>query len=260
MSEKPPWGSCLLTSDGVELATRSWLLDGEPRAIVVLVHGLSSTKDHPHIVALALKIRDRGVDVMSYDARGHGESGGFSTLGDLERNDVAAAVARARNRNPRVVLVGASMGAIAVLAYAETDPDLAGVVVVSSPADWRIPFRLRALLTVALIRTRPGRLFTARHTRVRIHPVWNPTEPPRSVAQRVVSAVPLAIVHGQRDRLIPFHFSLSVSITDMPDAHGVVVPGMGHAFDPAGHDTICGALDWVLSARSPRPNGAMAAT
>jgi alpha-beta hydrolase superfamily lysophospholipase len=248
MPESPAWGLRLLTSDGVELATRSWLLDGEPRAIVVLVHGLSSTKDHPHLVALAPKIRDLGVDVMSYDARGHGESGGFSTLGDLERLDVAAAVVRARSRHPRVVLVGASMGAIAALAYAETDPDLAGVIVVSSPADWRIPFRLRALLTVALVRTRPGRLFTARHTRVRIHPVWNPAEPPRAVAKRVVSAVPLVIVHGQRDRLIPFNFSLSVSIEDMPDAHAVVVPGMGHAFDPAGHDSICDALDWVLKA------------
>lgn len=58
--------------------------------------------------------------------------------------------------------------------------------------------------------------------------------------------MPLAIVHGRRDRLIPFQSSLSVSITEMRGAHGVVVPGMGHAFDPVGHDAICDALDWVL--------------
>jgi pimeloyl-ACP methyl ester carboxylesterase len=144
------------------------------------------------------------------------------------------------------------MGAIAALAYAETDPTLGGVVMVSSPADWRIPLRLRALLTMALFRTRPGRLFAARHTHVRINPVWNPTEPPRSVAKRVVSAVPLAIVHGRRDRLIPFNFSLGVSAREMPDAHAVVVPGMGHAFDPAGHGAICDALEWVLHTNRPR--------
>ncbi len=47
MSELPLEGPRLLTSDGVELATRTWSSDGEPRAIVILVHGLSSTKDHP---------------------------------------------------------------------------------------------------------------------------------------------------------------------------------------------------------------------
>src|SRR6202020_1729195 len=157
----------MLTRDGVELATRSWLLNGEPRAIVILVHGLSSTKDHPHVVGLAERLRARSLDVLSYDARGHGESGGLSTLGDLERNDVAAAVSFARTRQSRVALVGASMGAVAAIAYAASDPDLAGVVVVSSPADWRIPFRVRAVLLVILARTKLGRFVSERHSHVR---------------------------------------------------------------------------------------------
>jgi pimeloyl-ACP methyl ester carboxylesterase len=251
MSEMPPEGSRLLTSDGVELATRSWSYDGDPRAMVVLVHGLSSTKDHPHVVGLAECLRARSLDVLSYDARGHGASGGLCTLGDLERNDVAAAVAHARRSHDRVALVGASMGAIAAMAYAATDPELAAVVVVSSPADWRIPFRIRALITVVLARTKLGRFFAARHTHVRIYPEWNPTEPPRSVAKRVASTVPLGIVHGRNDHLIPFHFSLGVSGEDLPDAHAVVVPGMGHAFDPVGYQSICDALDWALNDAAP---------
>jgi pimeloyl-ACP methyl ester carboxylesterase len=248
MSEDPVDGVRLVTSDDVELATRFWSCDGEPRAIVILVHGLSSTKDHPHVVGLAERLRVQSLDVLSYDARGHGQSGGLSTLGDLERNDVAAAVTYARSRHARVALVGASMGAIAAMAYAATDPDLAGVVVVSSPADWRIPFRIRALFLVILARTKLGRFFAERRTHVRIYPEWNPSEPPRFVAKRVASAVPLAIVHGRNDRLIPFHFSLGVSSSEVPDAHAVVVPGMGHAFDPVGHGPICDALDWVLEA------------
>src|SRR5580693_3993312 len=109
MVESPMEGSRLMTSDGVELATRSWSCDGEPRAIVILVHGLSSTKDHPHVVGLAERLRARSLDVLSYDARGHGESAGLCTLGDLERNDVAAAVSVARGRGTPIVLVGASM-------------------------------------------------------------------------------------------------------------------------------------------------------
>jgi alpha-beta hydrolase superfamily lysophospholipase len=252
MSEAPIDDSRLLTSDGVELATRSWSLNGEPRAVVVLVHGLSSTKDHPHVVALAECLRARSLEVLSYDARGHGESGGLCTLGVLERNDVAAAVAHARISHPRVALVGASMGAVAAIAYGATDPELAGVVVVSSPADWRIPFRIRALMTFVLARTKLGRFLAERHTHVRIYPEWNPSEPPRSMAKKVVSAVPLAIVHGRNDRLIPFDFSLGVSTIDIPDAHAVVVPGMGHAFDPVGHESICDALDWTLDKAASR--------
>jgi alpha-beta hydrolase superfamily lysophospholipase len=252
VSERPIEHARLLTSDGVELATRFWPSMGEPRAIVILVHGLSSSKDHPHVVALAERIRARSLDVLSYDARGHGESEGLCTLGDLERNDVAAAVAFARRSHRHVALVGASMGAIAVMAYAATDSELTGVVVVSSPADWRIPFRIRALITVILARTNLGRLVAERHTHVRIYPQWNPTEPPRSVAKRVASTVPLAIVHGRNDRLIPFNFSLGVSSSELPDAHAVVVPGMGHAFDPAGHESICDALEWALNSAAPR--------
>jgi uncharacterized protein len=252
MSEVPIEDTLLLTRDGVKLATRSWSCDGEPRAVVILVHGLSSTKDHPHVVKLAECLRARSLDVLSYDARGHGESGGLCTLGDLERNDVAAAVAHARISHPRVALIGASMGAIAAMSYAGTDSELAGVVVVSSPADWRIPFRIRALLTFTLARTKLGRIFAERHTHVRIYPEWNPTEPPRSMAKRVANTVPLAIVHGRNDRLIPFHFSLGVSTADISDAHAVVVPGMGHAFDPVGHDSICDALDWTLNDAAPR--------
>jgi len=252
MSEMPVEGSLLQTSDGEELAFRSWSCSGEPRAIVILVHGLSSTKDHPHVVGLAECLRARSLDVLSYDARGHGESSGLCTLGDLERHDVAAAVAHARRSHTRVALVGASMGAVAAMAYAGTDPELAGVVVVSSPADWRIPFRIRALITVFLARTKLGRLFAERHTNVRIYPEWNPTEPPRSVARKVASTVPLAIVHGRNDHLIPFHLSLGVSNTEMPDAHAVIVSGMGHAFDPVGYQAICDALDWALKDAAPR--------
>jgi pimeloyl-ACP methyl ester carboxylesterase len=144
------------------------------------------------------------------------------------------------------------MGAVAAMSYAATDPKLAGVVVVSSPADWRIPFRIRALIAFTLARTKLGRFFAERHTHVRIYPEWNPSEPPRSMAKKVVSAVPLAIVHGRNDRLIPFHFSLGVSSDDLPDAHAVVVPGMGHAFDPVGYEPICDALEWTLNNSASR--------
>jgi uncharacterized protein len=233
----------LLTSDGVELATRAWLIEGGAEAVVVLVHGLSASKDDANVVALAERLRDRGFDVVSYDARGHGDSGGYSTLGDLEHHDVAAAVAWARHRSGRVVLVGASMGGIAVLRHAATNSDVAGVVSVSSPAEWRMPLRPRALFTAGLTRTKPGR-WVAAHHQVRIHPVWTAPEPPRSLAARVTS--PLAIVHGHRDRLVPTRAALELYKRGEGRRRLVLVPEMGHAFHPAGHGAICDAVHWVL--------------
>jgi pimeloyl-ACP methyl ester carboxylesterase len=252
----------LVTSDGVELAARSWLIDGGARAIVVLVHGFSASKDDRNVVALALQLHRRGLDVISYDGRGHGASGGTCTLGDLEHLDVAAAVAWARQRSPRTVLVGASMGGIAVLRHAAGaagaagGAEVAGVVAVSSPAEWRMPLRVRALLTGGLTRTTPGRWVSARHLGVRVHPVWTSPEPPRLLADRVTS--PLAIVHGHRDRLIPPRAALDLYGEGGGSRRLVLVPEMGHAFDRAGHGAICDAVDWVLeqSTRAEPSTGA----
>jgi pimeloyl-ACP methyl ester carboxylesterase len=238
----------VLTSDGVQLATRSWLVDGAARGIVVLVHGFAASKDQRNVVALAQRLTARGLDVMAYDARGHGESGGLCTLGDLEARDVAAAVAWARDRDSRIVLVGASMGGIAVLRHAATGPDVAGLVVVSSPAEWRLPWRVRAFVTAGLTRTRAGRWVAARHLQVRIHPVWTSAEPPRALVARITS--PLAIVHGYRDRMIPARAALELHVNG-DDRRLVLVPDMGHAFDPVGHAEICEAVDWILDL--PRP-------
>ena len=98
-----------------------------------------------------------------------------STLGDLERHDVAAAVDAARDRSDRVVLVGASMGAIAALRYAAATDDLAGVVSVSCPARWRLPRNLRGVAAAGLTRTRVGRALASRWMGVQVAPRW--TEP-----------------------------------------------------------------------------------
>jgi pimeloyl-ACP methyl ester carboxylesterase len=235
----------VLTTDGVELATREWAASGRARAVVVLVHGFASSKDDRNVVRLAEHLVRRDLDVRAYDARGHGASGGVCTLGDLEARDVAAAVVWAQRPGTPIVLVGASMGGIAVLRHASTGPDVTGLVVVSTPSEWRMPLRIRALVTAGLTRTKPGRWVAARRLRVRIHPVWTAAEPPRVLVSRVRS--PLAIVHGVRDLMIPHRAALELHLEGEPDRRLVLVPDMGHAFDPVGHSAIAEAVDWIIS-------------
>jgi pimeloyl-ACP methyl ester carboxylesterase len=114
-----------------------------------------------------------------------------------------------------------------------------------------MPMRARALLTGGLTRTKTGRWVSARHLRVRINPVWSAPEPPRALAARITA--PLAIVHGHRDRLIPSSAALDLYAGATGQRRLVLVPDMGHAFDLAGHDAICDAVDWVLEQSSSPP-------
>jgi alpha-beta hydrolase superfamily lysophospholipase len=243
-----PETPALITDDGLSLAARWWLPEGHEHAAVVLVHGFTASKDDPQVVSVAVALRDEGYAVLSYDARGHGRSGGVCTMGDLERLDVAAAVAAARNRSRLVVTVGASMGAISVLRYAATDRDLAGVVSVSSPALWRLPSNARTIAAAALTRTRAGRRFAARRMRVRISPTWTNAEPPERLAAKL--SVPLAVVHGRRDRFISPREARHLAAV-APRARLLLVPHMRHAFDPPAIPAVREAVGWVLRVSTP---------
>jgi pimeloyl-ACP methyl ester carboxylesterase len=214
-------------------------------AAVVLVHGLAARKDHPHIEALAGVSRRTASMFCPTTARGHGASAGTYTLGDLEHLDVESAASWARERAVPTILIGASLGGVAVLRYACDHPELTGVVIVSSPAEWRIPLRLRAVLTVGLVRTRPGRWIARRRMGVRIRSRWTAADPPQTLTDRVAS--PLAVVQGRRDALIPVRRGLELKLREDPRPYVVVAHDMGHAFDPKGHDAICAAVDWTLA-------------
>ncbi len=236
-------GPFLWTADGIPLATRWWTSGHSVRGVVVLVHGLAGNKDDPRIALLATELHARELDVIAYDARGHGRSGGRCTLGHQEHHDVAAVASWARSRSPHVLLIGASLGAVAALAYAATTRDLTGVVAVSSPADWRLPLRPRSLLTAALARTAIGRAFADRRMNVRIAR-WSSPESPRSLVERVTC--PLVAVHGQRDPIIPHTMGLGTLFHGDPRRSALLVRNMGHAFDPLSIEPICEALEWTI--------------
>jgi uncharacterized protein len=234
----------LRTADGLTLRGRQWLTDGTPRAAVVIVHGFSASSECPNVEALANALHAEDLDVITYDARGHGTSDGESTLGDHEQHDVAAAVELARQRTSRVVLVGASMGAIATLRYAVTDPDLAGAVSVSCPAEWKMPRNGYGALAAAMTRTGVGRKIVRRMAGVRVYPRWtNPTAPLDLVPNL---KVPVTIIHGTEDRFISVRAAAQLAQV-APDPHRVVIMrGMGHAFEAVAIKPIREAVSWAL--------------
>jgi alpha-beta hydrolase superfamily lysophospholipase len=239
----------LTTADGIELQGRRWLAPAAQTA-VVLVHGFSASASCPNVVALAGALHERGFDVVSYDARGHGASRGESTLGDAEQHDVAAAVAKARERAPRVVLVGASMGAIAALRYAATDADLAGVVALSCPAAWRLPRSWRGGLAAVMTRTRTGRALTHRLSGVRVAGKWTNPAPPVDLVGRIEA--PITFIHGGEDRFIAANDAQVLFDAAHDPRRLVIVRSMGHAFGPDAVGSVVEAVDWSLGRAAAR--------
>jgi alpha-beta hydrolase superfamily lysophospholipase len=117
-------------SEGLRL--RGWLLrGGQGRAAIIVVHGLGDSLESYEEVARVLK--ERGHHILLIDLRGHGGSeGSHTTLGGRERADVLAAIELSRERGLTghgVILMGYSLGAVAVLRAAAGRADVRGVVV-----------------------------------------------------------------------------------------------------------------------------------
>lgn len=117
----------LLTGDGVRIeavytpctAGSGGAGGGVPEGpAVVLAHGFTGAADRPALMRAARVFAQRAA-VITFSFRGHGRSGGRSTVGDREVADLAAAVAWARSLgHRRIVTVGFSMGGSVVLRHA----------------------------------------------------------------------------------------------------------------------------------------------
>jgi pimeloyl-ACP methyl ester carboxylesterase len=136
----PPPGYALGSVTSEALALRTWTATGAPdRPAVVIVHGLGDTLES--YVDRADGLHRRGHTVLLLDLRAHGGSEGrYTTLGGREREDVRAAMAALRTAGQAragLVLMGHSMGAVAVLRAAVGQPDVRAVIVEAPYARYR---------------------------------------------------------------------------------------------------------------------------
>jgi pimeloyl-ACP methyl ester carboxylesterase len=236
----------LQTVDGLRLCAR-WKQTGTGTALasVVVVHGFSAGQDDPGVCALADDLAAAGYHVLTYDARGHGSSEGWCGVGSTEHMDVACAVEAACHRGLPIVLVGVSMGGVAVAGYlADADARhgrlVGGAVLVSTPSRWRMQVSPVGLLTALVTRTRLGRWVASRRLRVRIAPGWRVGEPLESLLERIDA--PLAVVHGTGDRLLAQEHGRRLHASAAGPCRLELVEGMGHGIDGASRHATVGAV------------------
>ena len=237
----------LVTDDGVPIDAVH--LPQESDLAIVLAHGFTLSWQRPAVWRIATRL-NRIAGVVSFDFRGHGRSGGLSTMGDQEIKDLGVAVAYARELGyERVAAVGFSMGASVVLRYAGLVGGLEAAVSVSGPGHWyyRGTERMRRVHFVA--EHRVGRLAARMLTKTRISSGhWDPTPVPPDEAAAQISPIPLLIVHGDSDPYFPVYHAQQLYDAAREPKELWLVPGFGHAessLPPALVDRIGG---WVATA------------
>ena len=248
----------LRSADGVALSAVH--LHGEVAGDTALVvaHGFSGSWRQERVDRVIRRL-SRQAAVVAVDQRGHGGSGGLTSLGHYEPLDVEAASAWARERYAKVATIGFSMGATVVLRHAALRPAQRGyagsdaVIAVSGPAFWYYRGTPPMRWLHRGVASPMGRAYIRVAMRTRVDPRPWPDPPPMSPTEAAARLgecdTPLLIVHGDADPFFPLDHPTALHEA-APGSEVWIEPGFGHAegaIDDALIDRI-GA--WALSAAS----------
>jgi alpha-beta hydrolase superfamily lysophospholipase len=242
---------------GVDIVYDVWTPDAQPRAVVVLCHGLGEhARRYDHV---AQRFGEAGLVTYALDLRGHGRSGGKRALvRDITEytGDFATLVGIASREHPGLkrVVLGHSMGGGIVFAYGVERPDDYDLMVLSGPAiaaqDQVSPLMAFAAKLLGVIApglpvqeldvdaiSRDPAVVAAYKADPMVYHGKIPTGIGRALLQvgetmpRRAPALtaPLMVVHGADDRLIPTDGSRRlVECVGSTDVELKVYPGLYH--------------------------------
>jgi len=221
------------TRDGVTL--RVWLFPttSPPKGLIVYLHGKDANRSFG--ARIAERYVPRGYEVLTFDLRAHGRSGGWlTTYGAREVGDLAQALDTVPI-DP-VILIGQSLGAAIALQAAASNSRVRGVVAVASFADLETRVREAAgRLDVA-----PSFDWLATNAGFRVQDISL-----REAATRI--RVPVLLVHGTRDTVTSFHHSQDIFNALGDKKRFLKIDGAGHN-DVLDRPVVWDAIDnWLLS-------------
>jgi fermentation-respiration switch protein FrsA (DUF1100 family) len=209
---------------------KGWLIDSPGTATILLLHGKDTNRSDVGIgtLAVAQQLVAHNYDVLAFDFRAHGESGGeHYSLGGLETRDVAGAVAYLQAHGRTTIgVIGWSMGAATVLLAAPDQPALRAIVSDSAFADMSLLLEKQLWQVSPVMQFfRPGATFAAR-TLYNID--IDHTRPDQAVAR--LGPRPLFLIHGTADTLVPVAHAhlLEAAAAGNPHFQSWILPGVEH--------------------------------
>lgn len=282
----------LVMADGARLPAYAWLPPGQPRAVVVALHGMN---EHARAFAqdAAPWFVEEGVALYAYDQRGFGgapDRGIWAGHETMAADAVdAAQLIRARHPGVPVVMMGESMGgAVLLVAGASAAPPpvdgyvlLAPAVVGRSALGWFASGLLDVMVTLVPMmgfqNSAPGFQPTdnidawrrwsrdpllIRHTRVdALAGLVDLMDAAVAAAPRF--RAPALLLYGGRDRLVPARptRALLAALPDPARQRAGFYPNGYHMLlrDRQGAVVAQDITAWAKEPRTPLPSGAEAA-
>ncbi len=237
----------LVTDDGVPIDAVH--LTGDAKLGFVVAHGFTQSWQRPAVWKVATRLNRHG-GVVAFDFRGHGRSGGSSTLGDREINDVDTAIRFARELGyQRIASVGFSMGASVVLRHAGLLGGPDAVVSVSGPGRWYYRGTRSMRRVHWAVERKVGRMVTRKFLNTRIsEDKWDPIPVPPAEAAARIAPTPLLIVHGDRDEFIPADHAEQLFEAAKQPKELWIVTGFTHAEAGASLALLDRIARWAQSA------------
>jgi pimeloyl-ACP methyl ester carboxylesterase len=251
MSKPAITATTLVTEDGVPIDAVH--LPGPKDLAIIIAHGFTLSWQSPRVWRIANRF-NLAAGVIAFDFRGHGRSGGLSTLGDLEIKDLDVAVAFARELGyQQIAAVGFSMGSSVVIRYAGLIGGLDAVVSISGPGRWYYRGTERMRRVHLAVEHRLGRFVTRHWLNTRISPEgWKLVPVPPAEAAAKIAPVPLLIVHGDQDPYFPPEHARQLYLAAREPKELWLIPGMGHAEVACGNDLVDRIARWLdRAARDP---------
>ena len=255
----------LRTLDGVEISAAHRPFAGaDPLAVgLVVVHGFTNSWRSAKVQRVLDRLSAFG-GLVAIDMRGHGASGGRSTVGDEEVRDVSAAVRWARELGYRsVATIGFSMGGSVVIRQAALeDEPVDAVVSVSAPAFWYYRGTPIMRLVHHLVENRAGR-WVLRGRGVRVSGAGWPDPPPIEPVAAITRLphLPVLIVHGTVDHYFPVEHPQALHRAAVASGNAAadlwIIDGFAHAesgIDDATLDSIGGWVRERLGATPAEPS------
>jgi len=218
------FGKQTFQGDGVTL--EGWKLPaaGTARGTVVYLHGVADNRGSS---LGAARLTERGFDLVAYDSRAHGNSGGDAcTYGFYEKRDLSRVLDRIE-RGP-IVVIGSSLGAAVALQAAADDPRITAVVAAESFSDLESIARERAPKFMTEGSIKKALEIAEEQGKFAVGDV----SPVRAAAR---IQVPVLLLHGAVDRETPPLHSQRIFDALAGPKELILVPGAGHnqALQPA---------------------------
>lgn len=258
--------------NGARQLRRQWVPAGQPRAAVLIVHGICEHSGrYEHVGA---RLAAAGFATVAYDQRGHGKTEGplgyIDTFGEF-LDDVEDHLGQLRATGLPVVLLGHSLGGLISTRYAVSDRPKPDLLVLSGPAlasgvpSWQetlvaklaqLAPRLqlkppKQVFTVAMLSEDPevGRAYQA-------DPLVRSGSSVQLLAQMFIAQhetqagidrliVPTLCLHGSDDQIVAA--AASELIESLPNVTRRVIEGLRHELfnEPRGPELLTEVVTWI---------------